>query len=382
MIFKNRKKFLFGRLYTIVDNVEDKKDDSYITEKDVEKIYKTKTIYEINKNNYLNDYYVKFPTKQTEYYLYNSSILYNELAREKDVSLFSTSEIKDLIESVPTGSKGQQYRVYKFINQYCAWMVANGFINYNPCDSLDKKDFNANIKVLQNKIIGLDKFWEMINVMTANGAHVQLVLPLVLSRYGIYGNRAYDILSARYEDIDKENKTITLHYPDGTFKTSLLIDDRFINIVEKSKTENEVDSDYKAEYRYTGYIIRRSSLAGKDADDKELIGGLVRRAKAAYEFAEGWHKIKYNNLVKSRKLDFIFNIRRNRRINTEDVLNVIRIFEPKASSGSYHSLVADIESLLEEKVLFKYEKGAKLIDNNASEFMDKVIDRLDFKGGI
>lgn len=380
MIKKNRKKFLFGRVYTIIDGIDDRKDDSCITEEEMYKIFNSKSEFEINKNNFLNDFYVKSSTKQTEYYLYNATILYNEQVKNKDISEFSSSEIKDVVESVPTGSSGQQYRVFKFINQYCNWRVDKGFISLNPCDNLDKKDFTTNVKALKNKLIGMDKFWDMINTMLRNGCHVQLLLPLVLSRYGIYGKNAYDLLHLRYEQINTEEKIVNLFYEDGTLKTSLLIDDRFINIIERSKHDNIVDSAYNGVYLDTGYVLKRSSLAGENGGDIETTSGLVRRGNLAYEFAEGCPKIKYNNLIKSRKLDFIFNIRSNRKINTEDVLNVIRIFDPKATNGSYHSLVADIESLTNEKVLYKYEKGARLIDNNADKFVESIVKDLQFEG--
>ena len=169
MTHNNRKKFLFGRVYTIVDKVSDKLDDSYITEEDMDNIISAKSVFEINKNNFLNDFYVKSNTKQTEYYLYNSTILYNEQVKDKDISEFSSSDIKDIIESVPTGSKGQQNRVFKFINQYCKWRVDKGYISLNPCDNLDKNDFTTNIKALKNKIIGLERFWKIIYEMLEKG---------------------------------------------------------------------------------------------------------------------------------------------------------------------------------------------------------------------
>ena len=58
----------------------------------------------------------------------------------------------------------------------------------------------------------------------------------------------------------------------------------------------------------------------------------------------------------------------------------MKIFDPKVSNGSYHSLVADIEVLTGEKVLYKYDRGVKLIDNNSQEFVDKIIKDLNFEG--
>ena len=56
MIKKNRKKFLFGRVYTIIDGIDDRKDDSCITEEEMYKIFNSKSEFEINKNNFLNDF--------------------------------------------------------------------------------------------------------------------------------------------------------------------------------------------------------------------------------------------------------------------------------------------------------------------------------------
>ena len=140
MLKESRKKFLFGRTYTIVDSTYNAMDDTYITEKEMYKIFSSKSEFEINKNNFLDDFYKRAATKQTEYYLYNATILYNEKLKDKDISEFSSCEIKDLIESVATGSAGQKYRVFKFINQYCKWRVSNGFISLNPCDNLNKKE--------------------------------------------------------------------------------------------------------------------------------------------------------------------------------------------------------------------------------------------------
>ena len=121
-------------------------------------------------------------------------------------------------------------------------------------------------------------------------------------------------------------------------------------------------------------------FAGEDSGDLETIPGLVRRVNLAYDYIPGYPRVKFNNLVKSRKLDFIFSLRKTRKINTEDVLNIIKIFEPKASPGSYNALSADIELLTGDKVLYKYDKGAKLIDDNAEEFIDNVIKDLAFEG--
>lgn len=216
-------------------------------------------------------------------------------------------------------------------------------INLNPCEGLKSKNFNTNVDALKNKIIGLDKFWDMIDEMLAKDCHVQLVLPLVLSRYGIYGKNAWDLLNLKYSQINEKEKIVTLYYEDGNFKTSILVDEKFINIINKSKIENVVNSIYRGIYLAI---------------------------------------IKFNNLVKSRKLDFLLNIRSKRRINTEDVLNTIRLFEPKMSKGSYHSLVKDIEILTGEKVLYKYEKGVKLIDPNSKAFVDNIVKDLKFEGYI
>lgn len=177
-------------------------------------------------------------------------------------------------------------------------------INLNPCEGLKSKNFNTNVDALKNKIIGLDKFWDMIDEMLAKDCHVQLVLPLVLSRYGIYGKNAWDLLNLKYSQINEKEKIVTLYYEDGNFKASILVDKKFINIINKSKIENVVNSIYRGIYLDTGYVIRKSSLANENSGNTEIIPGLVRRVNLAYGYVKDYPIIKFNNLVKSRKLDF------------------------------------------------------------------------------
>ena len=59
MLKDGREKFLFGKVYTMVDSIEDKMDENYITEEEMNKIYCSKSEFEINKNNFLNDSYTK-----------------------------------------------------------------------------------------------------------------------------------------------------------------------------------------------------------------------------------------------------------------------------------------------------------------------------------
>ena len=152
--------------------------------------------------------------------------------------------------------------------------------------------------------------------------------------------------------------------------------------VEKNRDNYFESYSFYKQMRYQMYLTYVEALANENSGNTEIIPGLVRRVNLAYGYVKDYPIIKFNNLVKSRKLDFLLNIRSKRRINTEDVLNTIRLFEPKMSKGSYHSLVKDIEILTGEKVLYKYEKGVKLIDPNSKAFVDNIVKDLKFEGYI
>lgn len=378
MLLKSRKKFLFGRIYNIVEREEEKIDDSCILESEIEDIYKDKTVYEINKTNYLEDVYDNQNTLKNEYNTYNACILYSEIAKEKDVSEFSSLEIKILVESVPTSSKVQQDRIFRFINQYCKYKVDKGAIPLNPCDELDVNEFTPNIAALKQKVIGLDKFWQMIRFMMASGAGYQDVMCIVLARYGITGKANYDMVHLRYEDIDKENKLATIYNEDGSVKTRVPIDDRLIEFIEKSKDETEVNSNYRAIYPMTGYVVRRSTFSGEG--DIETFPMIVKRTNKAYKYAGDYPKVKFNNLAKSRKIDMILRIRKERFINTNDILTAIRMFDPNATDGGWVALGHDYTSLTDDHIYFKYEKGKKLEDPNAEQFVKDVAEKLQFEG--
>lgn len=387
---KNNTRFFCGKEYNIIGDNEQKQNKNDITESEYEALHNNTSVYEINKSNYLNDMYVNIKTKKHEYNTYRACILYNEIALGKDVSRFTASEVRDLVESIPTSSAGQQYRVFKFINQYCKWVKdEQREIHMNPCDLLNAKEFTVNIDMLKKKIIGLDMFWEMCNTMISIGVHPQLVLPLAIARMGIYGKKGYDMLHLKYSDINVKEKTVTLWHENGELKTVVPITDEFIELVESTRHEQVVDSKYRAKYIDYGYVLQRSTFASSSSSIVETMAGIVKRVNIAYakyeEYLESIGEklivaVKFNDLVKSRKFDLLFRIRSERKINTDDIMTVLRLYEPSISDGAWHSIAKDYKSVTEDEVLFKHCTGEKLVDPNSKQFVENLINELEYEG--
>lgn len=322
----NNRKFFCGKEYNIVPSEKFKVHNEDITEAEFESLQNNVTAYEMNKSNYLNDVFVNVMTKKHEYNTYRSCILYNEIALNKDVSRFTSSEIRDLVEAIPTTSAGQQYRVFKFIKHYCKWMKDEKHEIYmNPCDMIDPKEFTINVNMLKKKIIGLDEFWTMCNTMLTIGVHPQLILPMVIARMGIYGKRAYDMIHLKHSDINKTDKTVTLWHENGEVKSVIPVTDEFISFIENTRYNQVVSSKYRAKYVDYGYVLQRSTLANANKSEVETMAGIVKRVNMAYDkYEEHLNSIgevlvtaiKFNDLVKSRKFDFLLRIRQERKLNT------------------------------------------------------------------
>lgn len=61
-------------------------------------------------------------------------------------------------------------------------------------------------------------------------------------------------------------------------------------------------------------------------------------------------------------------------------MTILKIFEPGVSAGAWHSLAKDYTAIAEDAVLFKKSTGEKLRDDQAKEFVDKLVAELEYYG--
>ena len=61
-------------------------------------------------------------------------------------------------------------------------------------------------------------------------------------------------------------------------------------------------------------------------------------------------------------------------------MTVLRLYEPSISDGAWHSIAKDYKSVTEDEVLFKHCTGEKLVDPNSKQFVENLINELEYEG--
>lgn len=348
-----KNKFLFGKIYT---NLDDKEYGELIDER---------TRYEIMFNEYLNEIYDNDDSKLTIWNKYLANVLSFEKSFNKYVYEFSMEELKEMLRSIPSDSLNTQDAIYGIVKQYLNYQLAfKRNITINILSSVSKdKILKVNKKALKRKVIGLKDFWNKITEMETK-TDINNLVAFVFARFGIIGVDMEHILNAKLDNIDREN--LLYHAIDSKGNSIIVpIDERFINFCEKVAYEDN------EKYKGIGDIIKRDT----DVEVAHFI--LYNRQKKAVE--ETGIKMVQKDLYNSRILDFVLEIRKERRLVTSDFQKIILMFYPDSSAGRYFSIVKFYENLTNDKVLSARKFGTQEIeDKNGVEFVERVKEELNF----
>lgn len=287
--------------------------------------------YEENKITWINDDenngYLSERTKITYLGVMNTHILDVEKMYNKDLRLFTSVEIQNLVKSAITNSVSTKRTIFAAINNYMVYCVLRGFISYNPCDVIDTTNlFKVNIKVHQKNYTTLDGFYEFLDNL--DGSVIDKMM-FLMCRYGINVNEMGTI---RWDDIDLVNgKRIKVMRKDQVIW--LDIDDRFIDYAERCKNckekvvmaagrRREGDSknvSYKEYYDY-GYIIK-STVEGKEV----VSPNSIYNSMAAICKINKIPKMDVNLLSKARAYDYCLDLYAKKGIlENKDLIAVLK----------------------------------------------------------
>jgi hypothetical protein len=376
------REFYFGREYKF--KTEEEMRETFST------LVKDANPYEINKNTFLNEYYTNenIDTKIVYYAMWKGAIQYIEEMKMKDLYQFSPDEIADLIISSPTTSRPRKESLFNFVKQYCDWAFSKELINVNPTDGLNREELvKINEKAIKRKVMGLNEFYDLCYSMIENTSPIN-VLPLVLARYGIVGSNLKYMSNLRWNDIDIENMSVNIVNPDtGEIITQLAIDNRFLHWIEIAKDTKDyrvknhkglIDNGAfekisEGAYQDKGYVNKISVKTKEKEDDAVRVekSALYSRINMAFRDNE-MDGISLGSLEKSRKIELLLEKRKNRKLTTRDVQEIVLLFNPSASVGAYNALKNDYESITGDKVLPAKTKEYQLEDNNSTKFVNKI----------
>lgn len=355
------------------------------TEKKKNEILSEYDLFQIEKLTFLNECQDNENTIKSYWVLYNNNVHYDERNKGKDISLYSTSEIEDVISSA-YGLSSTRSSLGSFLKAYCAWKLKRGDININPFDGININELKKNQKnVIKKKVYGLKRFHELCENMLSY-TRLPNVIPLVLARYGIMGEQLVYMRNLKWEAIDRNKKVVYIKNDKGEILRELPIDDKFINWIDMMKDYEDSQSDKFFDgkkniiYIDNGYVLKK--IESKDND--EIIttyAGVCSRAYTAFE-SNNLKAIGFNDLLKSRQLDYLLDIRKNRRLTMEDFNEVVELYSleenPRIVDKAFN-LKKRYEELTSDKVITAYNKR-KICDgtenDNSFEIYEKIVKEL------
>ena len=274
-----------------------------------------------NKINFIKErgYKEESSIKKYLYVILNENISLAEKNKDKDLYDFNTSEIIDLINNtfitVKTGVKNQNFNIIK---TYIDWAIERGLLvtGINPCDSITDNDFKISEKMAKNYYQTLDEFYDWLKELKCSNVDKALI---TLVRYGV---EIKETVKLQFKDINKEEKTIVIRNNNDV--KFLPIDDRFIEVMEKSKYCSEYD---KTSYvQDNDYIVKQTR---KGRSERPEINSIRNRFNII-SVSNGIARINPTMLKDNREYDLLLEIaEQNGQLITKDFKDIIQIFNYK-----------------------------------------------------
>lgn len=357
-------------------------------------------IYQQNKLTFLNECYSSLSTMNSYWTLYNTNVHFDEVNRNKDVMYLNTEEIMDLIRST-FGMDTTKASLASFLNMYYRWAYSKGKIDINPYLGIQTSKIKANSKrMLESKLYGQKAFYQLCEDMR-DVTKLPNIIPFVLARYGIAGEKLYYMRYLKWEDIDREKMVVNIihRYQENGKNiekhiSTLPIDDNFIKWIYMAKaytetTEEELrhectDGNFKKKnivrYEDFGYVLKKAMDAKNNESDDEKVNKfntIYNRAKVACSVL-GIKRIAFKDLVRTRQLELLLEIRKHRRLTSKDFDNIVEIFtleDEKIIENKSHILRKRYEELTNDRVVLKNRKHPD-DDDNSLEIATALINDL------
>ena len=354
------------------------------TEQKKQEILSSYDEYQLRKIQYLNNLYDDIETKMPYWSTYNNNLHRLEIAYKKDLMKFTKAEIEGAIRSCIYASDSTRRMMGVFCDLYCEYWVGKEIFS-NPCNGISLKKLTQNSpKTLKSKIYGMDEFMILCQAMRtkSNPKHIK---PLLLGRYGIIGKQASFMRNLQWRDIDMGEMKVNIYEDffnketketERKFITDLPIDDRFLTMLfelEDVKPEQIIELMKSESYVLdTGAVLH--------------YGTVNSRVNTVCKSVEGGSRISFGDLLFTRQIEMLLKQRKERKINTNDIKQVIKQYSgEKVNSVKVTTLKDRYEDLMGDSVaIYYYTRGEEktlleLIDPHSREFAQKHAEELNLK---
>jgi integrase len=205
-----------------------------------------------------------------------------EKALKKDLYDFSKEEIALVLTDMNPSTASSSESNGRMITAYINWCINNGLRNsINPLSAVNSDWFDQFV----DKNIQLYFSEDTLNVYESSCQNAQDALCMRLIFEGVNGKQVSEIRNLKRQDVDFENKTLTLTDFDGSIRKIKVFSDKTLELIEEAlevKTyvkRNGLMVEHENVREYTdlannNYVLRASITATKTLDkpvDKAVV---------------------------------------------------------------------------------------------------------------
>lgn len=325
------------------------------TEEKKQKILKSYDKFQLDKIAWLNNVYDEEINKKPLWSVYNNNIHDIEIAKNKDLKDFNKDEAVSMMNSFIYAMPSTLNTIKVFVNKYFDYWVEKGEIMINPLlGEQSLKGTNHSKNMLKSKLINMKDFYNILSQMKQlEKIRPENLKPLLLARYGVVGKQAINMRCLRYKDIDIVNKFVNIYNENNEFVTLIPIDDRFIDFL--AEIDGGVEEESKQSlYKSDAYVLETRQILNYNTVNNRVYTAFKFLNEWGNKEVEGWEnveRISFNNLVFTRQIELLLQIREHRRLTIIDVENIILIMSNDDKTYADLQLKKKYMSLTKDKVL-------------------------------
>lgn len=318
---------------------------------------------------FLNELYDNENTLFAMWRVYDRYIHIYEIHMQEDLKYFDTVQIKNILFMLFNYSDDTMRTIYTFMRTYFEYCIGKAEIFQNPTEIIDIDMYLANNrKAKEDKIYSLDYVYDLVDDAKKYSSFSN-VIPLLLVRYGVKGNKMSWLVNLKWSDIDFENKEINIFDRDnGKLITNLPVDDRLLKILDQYRnyfTDKNILNDYVLASKNGNQI----STIGVHSRNKYLTDDLSK-------YIDNFKRISTNDLLKSRQIELLLKMRTKRMLSTYDTQRVSEVLNGEIGDQYVQRLKRLYKAVTGENVLSVYKGEMALIDENSEKFATDIALKL------
>lgn len=318
---------------------------------------------------FLNELYDNENTLFAMWRVYDRYIHIYEIHMQEDLKYFDTVQVKNILFMLFNYSDDTMRTIYTFMRTYFEYCIGKAEMFQNPTEIIDIDMYLANNrKAKKDKIYSLDYIYDLVDDAKKYSSFSN-VIPLLLIRYGVKGNKMSWLVNLKWSDIDFENKEINIFDRDnGKLITSLLVDNRLLKILDQYRS-----------YLADKNILNDYVLASKNGNQISTIGVHSRNKYLTDDLSkhiDNFRRISTNDLLKSRQIELLLKMRTKRMLSTYDTQRVSEVLNGEIGDQYVQRLKRLYKAVTGENVLSVYKGEMALIDENSEKFATDIALKL------